>query len=297
MAKVIAAKDILGVLPPIATPLNADESVDEPALRAMARFMLEQGVDGLVVAGSSGEGFNLEVDELRRVTAAVADEMGDRGPLIAGVIANSTRGAIARAKAVADLGVSALQVTPVHYIYRTDDDSMLRHFREIYDACGIPIIVYNVVPWNYLSPPLLIRMMAEIPGVYGVKQSAGDLKTFADLMVSADPNARIYSAVDSLLYPCITLGAHGLISMLTSAAPRHCIELWKAVKRGDHETARELHSRLLRLWNAIFADNRIATFKFALELQGLKVGVCRRPTAPATEMQKESIRNALRGLH
>jgi 4-hydroxy-tetrahydrodipicolinate synthase len=209
------------------------------------------------------------------------------------VIANSTRAAIAKAKAVSGLGVSALQVTPVHYIYKTDDESMIRHFREIHEACGIPIIVYNVVPWNYLSPGLLLRMMREVPGVFGVKQSAGDLKQLADLMLGAAPGNRIYGAVDSLLYPCIALGAHGLISMLTSAAPRQCIELWQAVKRGDHARALLLHQRLLALWNAIYSDNRIATFKYALQTQGLEVGVCRRPTLPATPDQKARVDSAM----
>lgn len=296
MPRIVAPENLVGILPPLATPLAPDESVDERALRAMARFMLSQGVDGLVVGGSSGEGFNLETDELRHITATVAEEMGDEKPLIAGVIANSTRAAIAKAEAVAGLGVSALQVTPVHYIYKTDDASMIRHFREIHDACGIPIIVYNVVPWNYLSPGLLLRMMREVPGVFGVKQSAGDLKQLADLMLGAAPGNRIYGAVDSLLYPCIALGAHGLISMLTSAAPRHCIELWHAVKRGDHARAEMLHRRLLALWNAIYSDNRIATFKYALQTQGLEMGVCRRPTLPATAEQKSRVDAAMAAL-
>jgi 4-hydroxy-tetrahydrodipicolinate synthase len=296
MPKIFAPSAIEGILPPLATPLKSDESVDEQALREMARFMLAQGVNGLVVGGSSGEGFNLETDELRRITAVTAEELGDRGPLIAGVIANSTRAAIAKARAVADLGVSALQVTPVHYIYKTDDASMIRHFRDIHEEVGIPIIVYNVVPWNYLSPALILRMMREVPGIMGVKQSAGDLKLFADLMLDVPADKRIFAAVDSLLYPCVALGAHGLISMLTSAAPRQCIELWNAMKRADHEHAQVLHRKLLRLWNAIFADNRIATFKYALSLQGLTVGTCRRPTAPATPAQQAAIRAAMEEL-
>jgi 4-hydroxy-tetrahydrodipicolinate synthase len=296
MPKIFAPAAIEGILPPLATPLAADESVDEKALREMARFMLNQGVNGLVVGGSSGEGFNLETDELRRITAVTAEELGDRGPLIAGIIANSTRAAIAKAKAVADLGVSALQVTPVHYIYKTDDASMIQHFRDIHEAVGIPIIVYNVVPWNYLSPALILRMMREVPGVMGVKQSAGDLKLFADLMLDVPQGKRIFAAVDSLLYPCVALGAHGLISMLTSAAPRQCIELWNAVKRGDHAEAQALHRKLLRLWNAIYADNRIATFKYALSLQGLTVGTSRRPTTPATPSQQAAIRAAMEEL-
>lgn len=296
MSKVVSPADLVGILPPMVTPLTPDEEIDVPSLRAATRFMLDQGVHGLVVGGSSGEGFNLEVDDLRRLTAETADEIGGRVPLVAGVIANSTRGAIARARAVADLGVSALQVTPVHYIYKSDEEAMIRHFRDLYEAVGVPIIVYNVIPWNYLSPKLLLRMMREVPGVAGVKQSAGDLKMLADLLLGARPQDRIYAAIDALLYPSMALGSHGVISMLTSLAPRQCMALWNAVKTGDNEQALMLHGKLLRLWNAVFADNRIATAKYALSLQGVPVGVCRRPTAPATPAQQAAIRDAMAGL-
>lgn len=296
MPKIFPPNEISGILPPLITPLAEDESIDEAALRQAARFMLRQGVHGLVVGGSSGEGFNLRTDELRRLTATVAEEMDDTRPLIAGVIANSTRDAIENAKAVADLGVSALQLTPVHYIYKTDEEEMIRHFREVYDAAGIPIIVYNVVPWNYINPKLLQRMMREEPGIIGVKQSAGDLKMLADLLNDEEPGKRIYAAIDALLYPSMSLGAHGIISMLASAAPKACLEMWYAVQRGDHRRALALHRKMLRLWNAIFADNRIATAKYALSLQGVPVGVCRRPTPPATPAQQAAIRAAIEAL-
>ena len=297
MPRIFRPSEISGILPPLLTPLADDENVDEASLRGLARFMLDQGVHGLVVGGSSGEGFNLSIDELRQITAVVGEELGDRGPLIAGVIANSTREAIERARAVADLGVSALQLTPVHYIYKTEDEAMIRHFRAVYDAVGIPIIVYNVVPWNYLSPGLLLRMMREEPGVIGVKQSAGDLKLLADLLNDAAPGDRIYAAIDALLYPSIALGAHGVISMLAAAAPRQCLELWEAVQRGDHAAALGLHRKMLRLWNAIFADNRVATSKFALSLQGAPTGVSRRPTPPVTPAQQATIRAAIAALN
>lgn len=296
MPKIFQPSEIAGILPPLLTPLADDETIDISSLRELSRFMLRQGVHGLVVGGSSGEGFNLSIDELRTMTGVVGEELGESGPLIAGVIANSTRDAIERARAIADLGVSALQLTPVHYIYKTDEEAMIRHFREVYDAVGIPIIVYNVIPWNYLTPSLLLRMMHEEPGVIGVKQSAGDLKLLADLLLDAGPKDRIFAAIDALLYPSIALGAHGVISMLAAAAPRQCLDLWEAVQRGDHATALGLHRKMLRLWNAVFADNRIATSKFALSLQGAPLGISRRPTPTVTPQQQAAIRSAVAEL-
>lgn len=288
--------EIVGILPPMTTPFTADEEIDEKALRAQARFMMDQGVHGIVSGGSAGEGFALSTDELRRIVSITCEEVGDRMPVVAGIIVNSTRQAVERARAVADLGVSALQITPVHYIYKSDDESIVRHFRTVADEVGLPIIIYNVVPWNYISPKLLVRMMREIPEVFGVKQSASDVKTLADLMIFARPEDRIYAAIDALLYPTFVLGVHGAISQILSAVPGPCVELWNAVQAGDHDRARTLHERLLRLWHAIYADNRVAVTKYVQTLQGCPGGLPRSPLPEATPEQKAAVRQPLAAL-
>jgi len=287
---------LFGIMPPMTTPFDADGELDEPAVRAQVRWLLDQGVHGVAAGGSTGEGHTLDADELRRLVATVAEESSGRVPVIAGIIVDSTRDAIRRGQAVADLGVAALQVTPVHYLFRPDDDAMLTHFRAMADAIGLPIVIYNVVPWSYLAPELLHRIMREVPGVIGVKQSAGDLKLLADLLISAGPTDRIFSAVDALLYPSFALGAHGAIAAILAAAPTACVALWDAVQRGDHATARELHQRLLPLWNAMVADNLPACTKHAQTLQGCLAGYPRAPMPAASAQQQQAIEQALRGL-
>lgn len=288
--------EMFGIVPPMTTPFDADGELDVGAVRAQTRWLLEQGVHGLAAGGSTGEGHTLDQDELRRLVAAVAEAAAGRVPVIAGIIVDSTRDAIRRGRAVADLGVAALQVTPVHYLFRPDDDAMREHFRVMAEATGLPIIIYNVVPWSYLSPALLCRIMAEVPGVIGVKQSAGDLKLFADLMITARPGNRIFSAVDALLYPSFALGAHGAIAAILAAAPRACVELWDAVQAGDHARALDLHRRLLVLWNAMVADNLPACTKYAQSLQGVPAGRPRAPMPAASEAQRTAIEGALRAL-
>jgi len=293
MTKKFLPADIQGIIPPLVTPFTANGEIDEEAFADGVRFMLRQGVHGLVVGGSSGEGYTLRTDELQRLATIASREIQGRIPLVAGIIANSTRDAIHRVQALEGLDIAALQVTPAHYIYKSDEDSMLRHFREITTAADIPVLIYNVIPWNYLSPALILHIMREVPGVVGVKQSSGDLKALADLLVGANPQDRIFAAVDSLLYPCMALGAHGAISMLTSAVPGACLDLWNAVRKGDHPYALDLHNRLLLLWNALYADNRVALAKYTLSLQGVPTGHTLRPIPPATPRQQEAIRNAL----
>ena len=186
-----------------------------------------------------------------------------------------------------------LQVTPVHYLFRPDDDAMQEHFRVMGEEVGHPIIIYNVVPWSYLSPELLCRIMDEVPAVVGVKQSAGDLKLFADLMLMADPEHLIFCAVDALMYPAYTLGARGSIAAILAAAPRASVEVWDAVQCGDHARALDSHEKLLRVWNAIEGPNLPACAKYAQTLQGCPAGYPRAPMPEASEEQRREIEGSL----
>jgi len=287
---------LYGIIPPTATPFSADGEIDYAAARAQVRWLIGQGVHGLATGGSTGEGHTLDPEEFRRLIVETVEETAGRVPVVAGIIVDSTRDAIRRGKAVADLGVAALQVTPVHYLFRPTDEAMLQHFRSLTEATGLPVIIYNVIPWSYLSPPLLCRIMREVPGVIGVKQSAGDLKLVADLMTMIQPGNLIFSAVDALLYPSFALGAHGAIAAILTAAPRACVDLWDAVQAGDHARALDLHTRLLALWNAMAGDNLPACTKYAQTVQGCPGGLPRAPMPPASDVQQTAIRAALRGI-
>ncbi|MGI9331662.1 MAG: dihydrodipicolinate synthase family protein, partial [Gammaproteobacteria bacterium] len=174
---------------------------------------------------------------------------------------------------------------------------MVEHFRALAGETGRKIIIYNVVPWTYLSPALLLRIMREVPDVIGVKQSAGDLKLFADLMADVQPGHVIFSAVDALLYPSYTLGAHGSIAAILAAAPAPSVALWDAVQSGDHRTAHALHLKLLRLWNAMMPhDNLPASTKYAQTVQGCDAGIARQPMAMPNPHQQARIRLALEDL-
>ena len=276
------------------TPFNPQGQIDVEALRADLHYLIETaGVHGVAVCGSTGEGHTLTTQEIRQLTAVAIAEADGRVPIITGVIVDSTRAAIERGRAVADLGVAALQVTPVHYLFRPDDDAMLRYFAQIVEGTGLPVIIYNVVPWTYLAPKTLARIITQVEGVIGVKQSAGDLKMLADLLVLLGDRGVIMSAVDALLYPSFTLGAHGAIAAILTAVPELCVRLWDAVQAGQHAAALALHERLLAVWNAIEGPNLPANVKYALRLQGRPAGHPCAPMPPASPEQQDRIRHAL----
>ena len=288
-----------GIIPPLVTPFRADGTIDEQAHRAEVRHMVERaGVHGLAVCGSTGEGHTLSTEETRRIVGWTVEEVRGRVPVIAGIITDSTQSTIDRAKALADLGVAALQVTPVHYVFRPDDEAMVRHFGAIADGTGMPVIIYNVVPWSYLLPPLLVRILREVDGVIGVKQSASDMKALADLLLLSEEagirdRVRILSAVDALLYPSFCLGSDGAVAAILSAAPEACVALWEAVRRGDHAASMPLHKNLLRLWNAIDAPNLPANVRVAMRTQGREGGVPRPPMPVSSAGQAERIEAAM----
>ncbi|MBJ3774870.1 dihydrodipicolinate synthase family protein [Acuticoccus mangrovi] len=286
------ARDIYGIVPPVVTPFDKGGEIDEAALRGNVRFLLEKGVHGICFGGSTGEGHTLTGDELVRISEICAEEVAGKIPLIAGIIVNSTRDAVQKAKRM-EAHVDAFQITPVHYLFKPDEAATYAHFERITGETDKPVLIYNVIPWNYLSPALLVKLMTELPGILGVKQSAGDLKLFADLMVTAPEGSRIFSAIDALLYPSFALGAHGTIAANPAAVPGPCVALWNAVQAGDHPRAKAIHEALLRFWNAIAADNLPANVKTALSAQGCTGGLPRAPMPPSSPEQVRAIEKAL----
>ncbi|MEC9329748.1 MAG: dihydrodipicolinate synthase family protein [Pseudomonadota bacterium] len=292
----MANTELSGVIPPMTTPFTEQGELDLSAVKTQIDWLVDCGVSGIAVGGSTGEGHTLQADEFKVLIETAMSAADGRIAVIAGIITDSTRESVRRGQMIRHSGVAALQVTPVHYVFKPEDDDTVAHFRTLTGETGMPVIIYNVIPWNYLSPELLVRVMREVPGIIGVKQSAGDMKLFADLMISAAKDDLIFSAVDGLLYASYCLGAHGSIAAILSAAPGPSVRLWQATKSGDHATALDLHERLLVLWNAIVGDALPATTKCAQILQGIPAGHPRQPMSMPSEEQQTVIRKALQGL-
>jgi len=288
-------KKLYGVVPPMTTPFDENEEIDHELLKRDVTHLVEKSkVHGLAIGGSTGEGYSLSTKELRSSIETTIDTVKGRIPVIAGIIVDSTRQAVKRAKAVQDLDVDALQITPVHYLFKPNDEMMYKYFQTIAETVDIPILIYNVVPWSYCSPELLIKIITEVDGVAGVKQSASDVKLLADLILGLKNRGTIFTAVDALLYPSYALGAHGSIAAILTAVPELCVKQWDQVKQGDHAGALDSHNKLLTIWNALSADNLPANVRYAMELQGRPGGLPRSPMPSSSPQQQEQIKYALK---
>jgi 4-hydroxy-tetrahydrodipicolinate synthase len=284
---------IKGIIPAMATPFSEDGEINENWLRADLEHMIDAGVNGVVVGGSTGEGHTYTLDDHRLALGAAVEHAAGRIPVIAGIIVNSTRQAKKVTDAMADLDLAALQVTPTHYGGRPDDESTVKHFASIAQHSGRPVVVYNVIRHNLCSAELLTHMVGEVDGIIGVKQSAEDLKLVADLVVGIGDRGVVLTATDGLMYPSFAVGAQGAISAILSAVPEMLVELWNAVQNDDHATGRDLHVKLLGIWNAISGAKMVANVKAAMSLQGREGGVPRAPWRATEGEGKERIRKAL----
>lgn len=287
---------ITGILPPVTSPFDRSGALQSEGLKPQVDFIMDAGARGIVVGGSTGEGHTLNRDEFLSSMQVTAKALDGRGGLIAGLIVNSTQEAIERIRLIDGLKVDALQVTPVHYLFKPGAQATIEHFKAIAASTDIPILIYNVIQWNYLSVELMLKIMDEVPGVVGMKQSNGDLKSVSDLLAQLKSHNLVITGIDAMLYPAFSLGAHGAITALTAAAPRAVVKLWDAVESGDYDLAKEMHFKLGNLYNAFDHGNLPACTKYAQSRQGVPMFYPRPPMEQVSDEQRARIDKALSEL-
>ncbi|SDB59003.1 dihydrodipicolinate synthase family protein [Bauldia litoralis] len=290
-----ASAALRGVLIPLTTPFCPDGEIDEKAFREQIAFMTANGVDGVVVGGSTGEGYALSGKELMALVAVALDTAAGRIPVVVSIMADSTRAAVARARAISGLPVTALQIAPPHYIFSPQPEGQADFYGAIAGAVALPIIIYNVIPWDYVTPATAARIMQRTPSVTAVKQSDTDLGAYATLVETVGAE-RVFAAIDAGLMSCYELGAAGSIAAISTAAPRAAVALWRAVQEGDRARATSLHKGLVGLWAALSSPNLPARVKAALALQGVEAGVPRSPMAAPSDAEVAAIAEALSAL-
>ena len=287
------------------TPFKRSGDLDLVAAKNEASFIIRAGVSGLVVGGSTGEGYAMTPDELKAVCTTVKTTAkklaGDEFPVLAGVISNSTREAIEYARAAKEAGADGIQMTPVPtYLYKPDIKDTVKAFKDVGEAVGLPIVIYNVVPTNKLSAADFEKI-ASVKQVVGVKQSGVDIHTLADVILAVGKRMAVFSALDDMLLPSLILGARGSISAACSILPDMCVELLKLYKQKKIEACLPLHWKILRVVrvtvyrgiNDVYGD-MLGRVKFAINAQGRKVGYPRSPVSMPSDDAKAAILAALR---
>ncbi|WP_308465827.1 dihydrodipicolinate synthase family protein [Rathayibacter soli] len=283
-----------GLIAPALTPFAASGEIDYGAYRDQISYLLEQGIHGVSPGGSTGEGATLEDDELGRLVEDAREIAGDRS-VVAGVIRSSTQAAVRAALVARDSGANALMVTPTFYnVLVPDDDGNEAFYRAISDAVELPIIVYNVVPQNEISPRLFARLH-DIEHVVGVKQSVGGVMAMYDMRLTT-PGAMVYAATDEMLFTCFELGADGAISAVLSLFPAECRRLWDAAQEGRHSDGCILQDTMFPIWKVVRGPQFPARVKTALAILGRDLGQNRSPASPVPAAVREALETALAPL-
>ena len=278
----------------LVTPFRESGEVDETALRSLVDWQIEEGVDFLVPAGSTGEAATLSIEEHARVVAIVVEQAAGRVPVVAGAGSNNTAHAIELSLRIASAGAThLLHVSPAYN--RPQQRGLIEHFTAVADAAPCPVVLYNVpgrTGSNIAAATTLA--LAEHPNIAGTKEAAGSCDQVAEIVRLRPPGFAVLSGDDSLTVPFMALGADGVISVIGNATPRAMSELTAAMACGDLPRTRALHYRLADWMKAAFVESNPVPIKAALAMMGrIQPGV-RPPLAPLAEANRAMVAAALR---
>jgi 4-hydroxy-2-oxoglutarate aldolase len=292
----VTRPDLGGVFAPITTPFDvASGDIAPQHLKDNVARHFADGLDGVVVAGSTGEAPLLDPDEHRRAVAWTREATPQGKWLIAGTGAESTRQAIALTKGAAEAGADAVLVRPPSYFPAVAARALANYYRAIADASPIPVLLYNIPKYTHVQlPPELLEELSTHARVVGVKDSSGDLKNLAAYREAA-PQWAVFVGSGSLLLPALELECDGGVVAVACYAARLCAELLTAFHAGDRDTASALQHRIGPLDKEIVSKLGPAGVKAAMDAVGLYGGPPRPPLAPLSEAERERVALLVRG--
>jgi len=291
-----------GALTALITPMKEDGAVDYDGIRRLIEFQLEAGIDGLLPLGTTGETPTLLDEEERDIIALVVKEVNGRVPVIVGAGSNSTTHMAEYTRRARDLGAdAALVVTP--YYNKPNDSGLLAHFEEA-ASVGLPIVVYNIASRTGRNiPPPLMRKIAAIPGIAGVKEASGDLGQAGDMIHAIAAPEReegrefaMLCGDDALTLPFMSLGGDGVVSVVSNLFPRKTAALVRHCLEGEFASARRLHYELLPFVKAAFVETNPAPIKQAMTWSGLPGGPTRLPLGALAPQSEAVLRAALEAV-
>ncbi|MDD1674049.1 MAG: 4-hydroxy-tetrahydrodipicolinate synthase [Methanomicrobiales archaeon] len=268
-----------GVFPAIITPFKNDskQTVDLDGLRSNIRYLLSQGVHGIVPCGSTGESATLSFTEHEKVIEVAIDTVNGKVPVLAGTGSNNTAEAIVLTKAAKDLGADGVLVISPYY-NKPNRSGLIKHYTRLADL-DIPVVMYNVPGRTGQNlEPDLVAELARHPNIVGIKEASGNLGQISRVIEETrGKEFMVTSGDDNLTLPIIALGGAGVISVAANVIPKEMVEMCGAAAAGDLDRARQLHYFLSPLFRSLFIDTNPIPVKKAVELAGMAAGPVRLP--------------------
>ncbi|MBC2849969.1 4-hydroxy-tetrahydrodipicolinate synthase [Cetobacterium sp. 8H] len=287
--------DISGVIVPLLTPMNADETINEKELRNQINHQINFGIHGIFPLGTNGEAYILNFDEKVEVLKIVVDEVNGRVPVYAGTGCVSTKETISLSLKAKEIGVDILSiVTP--YFASASQEELYNHFKEVAENVDLPIVLYNIPArsGNSISPST-VEKLSKIQNIVGVKDSSGNFDNMLQYIekTRSRKDFSVLSGNDSLILWCLLAGGKGGIAGCANVFPRTMSSIYNTFLEGNLEEARRLQDSIRSFRDCFKFGNPNTIVKTAVSLLGFPVGRCRKPFSEVSEEGIEAIKKVL----
>ena len=268
-----------GMATAIVTPMT-ETGIDYEALGRFIDFQIENGINAIVVMGTTGENATIEPEDQKEVIRFTVEKVAKRVPVIAGTGTNNTEHVLHNTKNACEVGADAiLVVTP--YYNKATQNGLIQHFTAIADASTVPVILYNVPGRTGCAlQPKTVAKLAEHPNIVGLKEATGNMSQMVELMHLCGDKIDIYSGEDALTVPMMAMGGKGTISVLSNVLPAESVAMTDACLAGDFKTAAAMQCKFLPLINALFSEVNPIPAKAAVSAMGFGEEHLRMPLTP-----------------
>jgi 4-hydroxy-tetrahydrodipicolinate synthase len=281
------------VITAMVTPFDTEGKVDYQQARKLARYLVENGSDGLVVSGTTGESPTLSFDEKVNLFRIIKEEVGTEVAVIAGTGSNDTGASIKLTQAAEEVGVNGIMLV-VPYYNKPSQDGLYRHFAAIAATTSLPIVLYNVPGRTGVNMlPSTVARLAEIPNIVAIKDASGSTDQATEMLRILPREFMLYCGDDSLTLPYLAIGATGIISVVSHVVGNELQSMVSCFQTGDYRQAAEIHRSLFPVFKGMFMTSNPVPIKTALNMLGLQVGLVRLPLVGATEQEQTEIRKLL----
>lgn len=284
MSSIGRAPKIGRLLTAMLTPFSPDDRVDLREAGRLARYLVDEGNEGLIVSGTTGESPALEDEEKLALFSAVKEAVGERAAVVAGTGGNNTRHSVELTREAEAAGVDGV-LAVVPYYNKPTQDGMLRHFGSIAEATRLPVIIYNIPGRTgaNMLPATLLELARRHPNIAGVKESTSDCAQFSAILRDRPDGFGFWVGDDHMFLPALALGGDGLISVAAHLCAREFRQLLDAFERGEATRAALIHRALSPLFAALFSTTSPIPVKWAMNQLGFACGPCRSPLGTMPE--------------
>ncbi|WP_019152733.1 4-hydroxy-tetrahydrodipicolinate synthase [Robertmurraya massiliosenegalensis] len=271
------------------TPFDNKGHIDFAKTTQLIHYLIENGTDSLVVAGTTGESPTLTKEEKIALFQHVVKVVDKRIPVIAGTGSNNTYASIDLTKKAEQMGVDGIMVVAPYY-NKPNQEGLYQHFKEIAESTTLPVMVYNIPSRSVVNilPDTIIRL-AEVPNIVAVKEASGDLNAMTKIIANTSDDFFLYSGDDGIALPVLSIGGTGVVSVASHIIGNEMQEMVQAFLNGDTKEAAKLHQSLLPMMEGLFKAPSPVPVKTALQLKGLNVGSVRLPLVPLTEQERNAL--------